>query len=191
MVDSSFKDDIRVDKYNLDWELERQGELYYKWARKRAVAAADRHRKEERLKIIKKRANAKFLAVVASLNRRIRENPANFGFKRVPGQGAIDQMIPEFDEYKDAYKEYLDAVEEATEELSEAINEEETMEAARMAMSHKRTSIEKEADLWITNYFSRPNVSKDAKDGFEKESVRKHRDHLTKTGRLKRRNNNK
>jgi len=61
------------------------------------------------------------------------------------------------------------------------------MEVARIAMQHKRTALEFASNLWMANYYSRPNIPDEALKRAGEAGVEKHKDQLAKNVRLQRR----
>jgi len=139
---SNYEDDLRIDKYNLDYEWERQAQLYMKWAEAHAQAVLERDRAKELLDLAR-----------AELDSQIRESPEKFGFDKKPTETAIANTILQQDRYREVYKNFV----ETTKNMN-------ILAGAKEAMAHKKKALEGITQLMVSGYYAEPNIPKEAKE---------------------------
>lgn len=135
--ETTFEEDITIDKYNLDVECERQPTLYEKWSRKWAIANG-------RMEQIK----AKRDLVEARLDSDVRFAPESFG---ITGR-VTEQAI------KVAIKQHADYI-EVNSELQEASLLTNVLTGAKWAMEHKKEMIDGLIRLYGSQYFAKPTIT--------------------------------
>jgi hypothetical protein len=139
----SLKDDISIDKYNLEDEWKRQPYVIYRWAALLAEA-------EKQVEVIKNRLELER----SNLDAKVRTNPSEYGFK--------DSKVTET-----AIARALSSNEglmKTQNELIEARRRYGVINAAYQAINHKRPALENLVKLFLNNYYSEPYVPKEAKD---------------------------
>ena len=166
---SEYEVDLKVNKFKLDEEWEDQPLLYMKWAERVAEAKSDTFRAEEKLKQTKAQMKFEIEKCKAELDDEIRNEWDLFGFDKKPTEAAIVSCILTQEKYHTKMKEQNKKLSDAINEVAEAIKTSETLEGARLAMSHKRSAIEGEVFLWAGNYFSDARIPQIAKEAVGRE----------------------
>lgn len=140
--ETTFEEDIVIDKYNLDIECERQPALFEKWSRKWAIANG----RMEQLK-------AQRDLVEARLDSDIRSMPENYGITGRLTEQAIKVAIKQ-------HREYI----EANDKLADAVLLTNILNGAKWAMDHKKEMIIALDRLHSAQYFSRPILTQQVKE---------------------------
>ena len=96
--DKSYKDGLKIDRYQLDRELEQQPQLYMDWALKSAEAADDKDWEKQRLDIVRAKAEQE-----------VRKNPKKYGIENTT-EGAVKAAITCHPKVRRQTKKYLIAV---------------------------------------------------------------------------------
>lgn len=155
-----YEKDLKIDRYNLELEWERQPQLYVTWAEKHADAILERDRKKELLDLLK-----------AELYMEIVKEHLEKGDKK-PTESMIANLILQHKDFKAASETYLEFKRDA-----------EYLSGAREGMQHKKTALEHLSRLFINSYYADPNIPAKAKeDSFErndaegKKALKKSRD---------------
>lgn len=130
---------LEIDSLALDKEWVEQPSLYFKWARKLALA---RNSFDE--------AKAELELVQAELDSSIRESPSEYDIPKLTDK-AVEAKIPQQGEYQKALKAFHTAKKRMN--LCDAMVE---------ALEHRKRSLEKLVDLHISEYYSTPRASGDA-----------------------------
>ncbi len=157
-----YKDDLKINKYELDEEWLKQPTLFINWAEEFVDAQADRDRKKEQLDLVR-----------AELDNAIRSEPEKFGLAKVT-EGAIQNIILTEGSYRDAQDKYLTAVKQAK-----------ILDVAKEAFDHKKKALENLTSLFLAGYFSSSEVIKgDVKDYLTEQKGRRIDESLNKNKRL-------
>jgi len=144
---TSYKDDLEIDKLDLDGEWTRQSLLFMKWAEETTKAQKKKDLLYQKRDLVK-----------AEIDKEKRNNFIQKGEKFT--EAIIDAEIKRDDRYQKSQLEYISAVEEAS-----------IFESAKWAMEHKKKALEMLTSLWIAGYYSEPNIPKEAKEqSFERTS---------------------
>lgn len=178
-MENEYKVDQSIDEYNLIAELKKQSMLYMKWAKRCALAVKEKARAEENLKVVRAECKKELDEKRAEIDADIRTNLEKYGFKSKPTETAISGCIIRRPEYKEVDQKGIEKVKEAFEDLLIKIEAEETLSGAKVAMSHKKTSIEYISQLWLGGYYSEPKIPKEMKDKIEDEDRSQHDNKLT------------
>lgn len=131
---------LRVDKYHLDVEWERQPRLYYQWARKAADA---------RLRMSE--AKAALEVAEAEVYRAVRAAPVHYG---IDGRVTEDQIR--------AAVVLQGKYQKAVAALNNAKHEVDVFDAAVSALDHKKRSLEGEVQLFLASYYATPREPRHA-----------------------------
>jgi hypothetical protein len=137
---NEFETEIQIDKYSLDWEFERQPMLYHKYATLLTEAETKRDMLKNKIDVVH-----------AQLNSLIRGNPKGYGLEK-PTETAIESLIVQSDEYKNAIEEHGNAVYE-TKILKTAVE----------SLMQKKTALENLVRLYLGEYYSK-EVPKEVKE---------------------------
>lgn len=169
MSEMNFRDEVKLDKHNLDECALEQPELFAKWGKAWADAIDRRDRLKDKLGVVR-----------SECDNIIRQNPAKYGWDnplKVVTEAFINSAIAGHPDMIAANEEYLDA--------SHEVN---LTQVAKEAFDHRRRSIDALINLHNSGYFS---GNKDFDKGYQK-TVDKvvhqtHSDGLEKNPRLARR----
>lgn len=171
---SEYEKDQKLDVHNLDYEWARQSSLYMKWAKHAARAKEEKFLADENLKTIRSEAKKEIERLRAEINLDILADPAIYGFEKKPTVDAITAIILQDENYKGLEVKNAEEIEIAVKRVAEAIYNEELLEGSRMAMNHRKTSLEYMVQLHFSGYNADPkerptvNVAKAQKEGLSK-----------------------
>ena len=140
----TYKEDLEIDKYSLDDELQKQAMLFAEWAEKEVDAQFERDKAKERLEVVKAEADRSIRAAAEKRNAKITES-------------AIQNMVILHEGVREANSEHLDSVKNAK-----------VMAVAREAFEHKKRALEKMVDLFLSNYWAEPRIKAEAEDLHER-----------------------
>lgn len=136
--------ELKVDLNQLDDEWVKQPNIYYEAASQASDARKDYEEARNDLEVVK-----------AELDKAIREDPESYGVGKLT-EAIVTQTIVRQKEYKRA--------------CQEVVNTRHAMDVANAyvgALDHKKTALTKLVDLFLSNYFSKPQASKGAKEKME------------------------
>lgn len=180
-----YEEDTKVDLYNLHLESQRQPDLYIKWAKRYAKAVAETKLHEDKLRIAKAEAKRDLDETRAELDIDIRINFGEYGFSSKPTEAAILNTILIHSRYKKVNKTGQEAVRKASLDHIRAVEDEETLAGMKVAMSHKKNSIENEISLWLAGYYSDPKIPKVLEDQEQRTTKQELKKRLNKRRRIK------
>lgn len=156
-----YKEDLKIDDYALDFEWDRQAQLYMKWAEEYADAVLIRDRAKENVDLVKAEL---YQQIVSQADKK-------------PTEAAIGNEIIQHDKFKEVNNSYLEAKRNA-----------EILAGAKEAMQHKKKALEGRTHLWIAGYNAEPKIPAEAKkESFEKTDEEMKRSRKEMPDRLKRR----
>lgn len=160
----SYRDDLEIGKHNLDEEWENQPLLFAKWAEEEVEAQFQRDKKKEQLELER-----------AKIDSAIRKNPMAFGIDKVT-EAAIQNVILQTKSYQKISNDYLDAVKNSK-----------ILSVARESFDQRKKALEKLTDLFLSNYWAEPNITREGKEKMEKvnqeEAQRSFQDSMVKRRR--------
>jgi len=142
---SQYREDLKIDKYDLDNELNEHSRLYEKWSNSLAEAEYYRDKAERKLDAVKAQADYD-----------IRSDPKKYGWgdgDRPPTEPFIKVAVFRHSDYKRAARDLAKA----------KLRVKKLMGAVR-AFEHRKMAIQEMCKLWSKQYYARPYVSKDFKD---------------------------
>jgi hypothetical protein len=145
-----YENDIQIDESGLDVEWLRQPKLMFFYAKMVAELRRALDRRKERLNIVK-----------AELDRKIRQNPADFDIEKIT-ETAVSNTILTQEAYKEASADIIDT----NYELSIA-------QAAVSALNDKRTALENLVRLYGQQYFAGPSVPRNITKEWEQREKQK------------------
>ena len=189
MEEESYERALQVDLNALDREWMEQPRRYDRWGKRKAKAAAEKFRAEENLKLVRSDVKRGLDEVKAEIEMEIRANPEKY-FSSKPTEAAIQSKLILHDKVKEKQDQNRQVLVDAIEKCAVAIEKEDTMETARIAMQHKKTSLEYASMLWAANYYARPNIPKEILERAGEAGVEKHKEKLAENVRLRRRKEN-
>lgn len=161
---SEYQQDLTIDKNALDYEWQRQPNLFQKYAEEAANANWERDQAKENIEIVK-----------AGIHKEVSENPNVFGIEKVTVD-AVKSAVTSHEKVKKAVKKFLRLKYEA-----------EILMSAKQAFEHKKTALEHMAKLYLSGYWSSPRISNESKEEVRKEKTSGIAKSLNKNKRLKRR----
>jgi hypothetical protein len=141
LSDTSYKEDLKFDKYSLDEEWERQPSLYMKWGEREADAQEEKDKAERALSIIKSEMDAK-----------IRSNPEKYRIEKI-SESAINYAVLNSKEYREAELIFIEAKKKAR-----------LLNHAVVAFDHKKRALTKESDLWINGYYGGQGLPRNSRE---------------------------
>ena len=141
---SSYKDDLEIDKNNLDEAWQYQALKFAEWAEKEVEAMFQRDKLKDQLELQR-----------AGLDSLIRKNPSNYFLDKVT-ESAIQNIILQNENYQKSNTAYLDAVKQAK-----------IFGVAREAFDHRKKALEKLTDLFLSQYWAEPREGRITKKVME------------------------
>lgn len=168
MEKPDFENDLKIDKYALDEEWEKQAALFMSYCEAYAEAVYDRDRIKEQLEIER-----------AKVGQEIQDDPESFGLAKVTID-ALNKTINKDQRIIDKQQE-----------LHEANKNVNLLSGGKEAMNHKKKAIEMLVELLIQGYFAEPKVKKEAKEQSSKKKSEEIRESLEDNKRLKNRRRNR
>jgi len=148
-----YKEDLRIDKYDLDEECVDHSLRYERWGNVHAEADLRKEKAERRIKVIE-----------AEVDEDIRENPSKYGWSedRPPTEPFIKAAIMRDTRVKAAYDVFYRAKGRAAK-----------LKVAVRAFEHRKRNLSDLCNLHNRQYYSRPYVepkfSKEEKEKLDKE----------------------
>lgn len=142
---------LEINEYELDYELNRQARLFRLWARRTAAAKDFMNQCESQMELVE--AQLKLLAF---------KKPSKFGLDKPPTVEIMKAIVVASEKYQGAVRKYNDARREY----------EETKVMAD-ALGHKKSSLEKEVELFLAGYFAEPRLKGRSRDEFGKRQARR------------------
>ena len=157
-VKEEFQNELKIDKDSLDDECLNQSILFAKWSLMAVNAVDEKDRNKEKVDLIK-----------SQLDKKIRENPADFGLDsdKKPTETAILNCILIQNEYRSIYNEYL-----------ASLNQANVLFVAKEAFQMRRYMLEKIVDLYQSNYFASPKIKPETKERIFKKAQIKMKESL-------------
>ena len=140
MAKSSYKEDIKIDQYNLDIEWTKQASIYQKYCRLLAEAIYDRDKKKSEIEIAK-----------SKLELRIRKVPQKFKLDKVTDNAILSCLNSN------------ELIIEKQNELMELNYHISRLTGIKSSFEHKKTALEYVTKLYLAGYFAdrRPAVEED------------------------------
>jgi hypothetical protein len=126
-----YKEDMKVDKYNLEIEWERHTQLYLDYMEAEVDAQDIRDRLERRLDLVK-----------AEMDAKVRSNPAKYGIEKV-SESAIKSVVTKSTRVQEAQEEYLNAVKRAKK-----------LSGVMKGMEHRKRQLTELDRLFTGGYYS-------------------------------------
>lgn len=172
--ESEYEKDQKIDEHNLNHEWARQSSLYMKWAKHAALAKEEKFLADENLKTTRSDAKKDIERLRAEINLDVLADPVIYGFEKKPTVDAIMAIILQDENYKGLEEKNAEEIETAVKRVADAIYNDELLEGARMAMNHKKTSLEYYVQLHFSGYNADPkerptvDIAKVQKEGLSK-----------------------
>ena len=143
IVNWDMQETLYIDKYNLDYEWQRQPMLYQQWANKLAEAEKDKDKLKLDLDIEE-----------ANLDRKNRRILASDGDKVT--EAMVKNAIMQDKNWFKSQQNYLNAKHNVK-----------VIATVVEALNHKRAALENEVKLYLAGYYATPTIPKKAKEDVE------------------------
>lgn len=166
-----YKEDIKIDIYNLHLEVANQGRLYIDYAEQFSDAVAIMMKAQEKVSVVKTDGKRKIDEKRAEVDADLRNSMLTLDGKKLT-ETAIANMIISDEKFIIAQNQVNKEIHEATEIYIEAVKNKELLEGVKQAFSHRKAMIEKECELWLAGYYADPKIPKSYKEG-QQEEVKK------------------
>jgi len=160
---STYREDLFIDKFNLDLEWEKQPMLFDKWAGRWAESVERRDRAKQYVDVAK-----------AELYSKIRAEPKIYGLSSKPTEGAVNSYIITTKKYKSAFADFLAA--------NKDVN---VLSIAKEAMNHKKRALEYVSQLMLGGFFARPNIKSEAREQVEQAKSSEVKKHIKDSDRMR------
>ena len=157
-----YKEDSKIDIYNLHTELAGQSQIYIEYAEQYADAVAEMMRCQEKVSVVKTEGKKKIDEVKAQLDIDARQFPGKYGLDtdKKPTEAAISNAIIIHKEFRAVQEQVAAEIHEAVEAHIEAVRKKELLEGVKVAFSHRKSALEKECELFLSGYYADPKVPK-------------------------------
>lgn len=175
-MSSDYKKDTAVDKFKLEEEVLRQGQLFTDWSDEFGAARKERILAEERLKVVRAEAKTAIDKKKAEVDNHIRTNYDMYGYDKKPTESAISGLIITHDDVINIEGDQAELILRAVEEYAEAVEDETIMEGAKTGMSHKKSMLELEMGAIQSGMFGEPKIPKDIKEDIQSKDDKVTRD---------------
>lgn len=152
-----YKEDLEIDKDNLDEAWQYQALRFAEWAEKEIEAMFQRDKLKEQLDLQR-----------AILDGHIRKNPTSYFLEKVT-ESAIQNIILQNENYQKINNDYLDAVKQTK-----------IFGVAREAFDHRKKALEKLTDLFLSQYWAEPKNTKNREESRNTQNKDKHYEELEK-----------
>jgi hypothetical protein len=163
---SEYADDILIDHLDLERELIRQPILYLKYSELAVDANFEKDRAKELLRTVE-----------SEIDLDIRQNWDDFGFDSKPTEGGIRACITQQPKYISTLDEYMNAVKTYN-----------SLTGAKVALEHKKKSLELLVSLLIRGYSAEPRVDPKFKNKLQEGTHHDLANKLAENERLRKRN---
>lgn len=152
----NYREDILVDRYNLDELWEKQASLYVRYAEAYADAQAETKRADERVSLFKDDLEM----VKAKLDAELRATWQEKEFKSQPTEAAISNWII----VQPLYREGVKKLRAARQDYIGRYRIERRLKAAVQGFDHRRSALEYLSRLMLGGYYANPNMPREFKD---------------------------
>lgn len=132
LEDLDFSEDIKIDKYKLDFELINGPEIRHDWSKAHVEAIKQ-----------KQKAKARIELVSAEVDEDIRTNWETFNFDKKPTEAAIKQAIIKSEQYQEVMDKFIETVGDAK-MLEHSIEE----------FDQKHDNLGRMIKIYLTGYYS-------------------------------------
>jgi hypothetical protein len=157
-----FRNELSIDKYNLDDEWKRQPYLTFKWTA--LVAEAERRMDKAKTEREITRSN---------LDAAIRKSPTKYGLETKMTESAIQGIIITSNEFKEAEEKYVEAKRRYG-----------IVVAASRGIGDKKAALENIVKLFLNNYYAEPYVPKEMHEKVQEQARDEQIDQLNNSPRL-------
>jgi len=155
---NKYRQDLKINKHELDEELIEQPQRYMEYIELAAEAAAEKDDAADALEITK--------AIVEDL---IRTDPEKFGLEEKPKEGAIKAAIIKHPR-----------VQRANKRLRKARKTLRILEGAKSSFEQRKTMLSKLVDYRIAGFYSEPRIKRTTQNKMEKDTAKGIRETMKK-----------
>ena len=166
--ESTYKDDLFIDKFNLDLEWLKQAMLFVKWAERWAQAVERRDRAKQLLEVVK-----------AEIYSKIRADPQVYKLPSKPTESTINSYIITTKKHKEAFDSLI--------ERNREVN---ILASAKEAMNHKRKALEYVTQLMLGGFYANPSIDGKARKMVEDHKSAMVREHIKDSDGMQERTQN-
>jgi len=163
----SFKDDIIIDKFQLEEEWQKQPYLFEKWSTRYAEAVDEKDRLKLKIEVVK-----------ADIENDIRNDPKKFGLGDKPTVNAIAAVVTTNEDVVTLTGAYLDAVKNSN-----------ILQGVKEAMNHRKSALENLVKLFLNSYYTKPDAPAEFVQKIEEEVAAESQEKIKKKLRKKMRSN--
>jgi len=167
----SYREDAKIDIYNLHTEWAGQPSIYIDYAEQYADAVAIMMRADEKVKVVKTEGKKRVDEERARLDADIRINPYLYGLDpdKKPTEAAIAGAIILHVDFKKIQDAVVNEIASAAEAYIEAVRNKELLEGVKIAFSHRKAALENEVQLFLNQYYADPKIPKPYKEAQQEE----------------------
>lgn len=161
----SYHEELNIDRYNLEYELTRQAQLYMTWALKAVRASVEKEEAKTNLELVK-----------AQIDSKVRSDPQEYGVAEGKmSESAIKSAVLQHKRVKKYTKRYI-----------KALKNEKTLKKAENAFNHRKKMLESLVHLNVQLHFAEPKIPTTTKEQIY-QSDRREVLHKMKRRKIKRR----
>jgi len=158
-----YRDDAKIDIYNLHTEWAGQPTIYIDYAEQFADAVALMMRAQEKVSVVKTEGKQRIDQMKAELDASIRLSPQVYGLEKVT-ENAVANAIIAAPSFKKVQEEVAANIAATVEEHIQAVRNKELLEGVKVGFSHRKSALEKEVELFLNGYYADPKIPKSYKE---------------------------
>lgn len=149
-----YRDEIRINKFELADLLEHHQDLYLKWGEAHADAIHERDKLKSKFDLEKADAKDELEYVRAGLELDILTNYEKHGFKKAPSDKVREVWVIRQDKYQDALGKYRDVVSDFNDKLIDAEHEINVLKTVKEAFEHRKADLDNLCRLMVGGFYS-------------------------------------
>lgn len=150
----SYRDDLRVNKFEVIELLETHVDKFMDWGEKYADSILERDEIKVEVDIDKSKAKDQIEIVKAHMDLKIRTNYEYFGLKKPPTERLVESLITKSSEIVDAKAQYYDTMEELGKKLAKAEHNVNVMKAVKEDFDHRKSCLDALSRLLMQGFYS-------------------------------------
>ena len=157
-MSDNYKEDVKIDKYDLHNQLAETPSLYMDWAEKYSKIKAVLFKEQEKLKLLRVECKSEFDRFRAELDLLIRNDWAKHGQVEKMTESSINSTLITRKELIEKEKELNTRIQKQVDEVAKVTERESVFEGAKVAMNIKKACLGDEVSLWLGGYYSEVKV---------------------------------
>jgi hypothetical protein len=158
-----YRDDLRINKYELESLLETHTDRFMDWGEKYSDAILERDETKVEVDIDKAKAKDQLEEVRASMDLKIRTNYEYFGLKKAPTEKLVESLITISVEIIAAKQKYYGIMEELGKRMAKAEHNVNVLKVVKEDFEHRKSNLDSLTRLLVGGFYS-AKLPKDLKE---------------------------